>query len=327
MMQIYLANPRGFCAGVDRAIDIVERAIDVFGAPIYVRHEIVHNHYVVDRLREIGAIFVEEIDAVPDGATVVFSAHGVARAVEEQAERRGLAVFDATCPLVAKVHIEVARYAREAREVLLIGHAGHPEVQGTMGRFDASRGGRMILVETVDDVERVEVRDPDHLAFVTQTTLSMDDTAAIVAALRRRFPNLATPRKEDICYATQNRQDAVKGLIDRCDVLIVVGSASSSNSNRLREIADKAGKPGYLVDGPEDLRREWFESAAAVGVTAGASAPEVLVQGVIGRLREWGGTFVQEVAGRTENVVFALPKTLRDVAKHRGSLSTTETTG
>ncbi len=327
MMQIYLANPRGFCAGVDRAIDIVERAIDVFGAPIYVRHEIVHNHYVVDRLREIGAIFVEEIDAVPDGATVVFSAHGVARAVEEQAERRGLAVFDATCPLVAKVHIEVARYAREAREVLLIGHAGHPEVQGTMGRFDASRGGRMILVETVDDVERVEVRDPDHLAFVTQTTLSMDDTAAIVAALRRRFPNLATPRKEDICYATQNRQDAVKGLIDRCDVLIVVGSASSSNSNRLREIADKAGKPGYLVDGPEDLRREWFESAASVGVTAGASAPEVLVQGVIGRLREWGGTFVQEVAGRTENVVFALPKTLRDVAKHRGSLSTTETTG
>ena len=327
MMQIYLANPRGFCAGVDRAIDIVERAIDVFGAPIYVRHEIVHNHYVVDRLREIGAIFVEEIDAVPDGATVVFSAHGVARAVEEQAERRGLAVFDATCPLVAKVHIEVARYAREAREVLLIGHAGHPEVQGTMGRFDASRGGRMVLVETVDDVERVEVRDPDHLAFVTQTTLSMDDTAAIVAALRRRFPNLATPRKEDICYATQNRQDAVKGLIDRCDVLIVVGSASSSNSNRLREIADKAGKPGYLVDGPEDLRREWFESAASVGVTAGASAPEVLVQGVIGRLREWGGTFVQEVAGRTENVVFALPKTLRDVAKHRGSLSTTETTG
>ena len=327
MMQIYLANPRGFCAGVDRAIDIVERAIDVFGAPIYVRHEIVHNHYVVDRLREIGAIFVEEIDEVPDGATVVFSAHGVARAVEEQAERRGLAVFDATCPLVAKVHIEVARYAREAREVLLIGHAGHPEVQGTMGRFDASHGGRMILVETVEDVANVEVRDPDHLAFVTQTTLSMDDTAAIVAALRRRFPNLATPRKEDICYATQNRQDAVKGLIDRCDVLIVVGSASSSNSNRLREIADKAGKPGYLVDGPEDLRREWFEGAASVGVTAGASAPEVLVQGVIGRLREWGGTFVQEVAGRTENVVFALPKTLRDVAKHRGSLSTAETTG
>jgi 4-hydroxy-3-methylbut-2-enyl diphosphate reductase len=327
MMQIYLANPRGFCAGVDRAIDIVERAIDVFGAPIYVRHEIVHNHYVVERLREIGAIFVEEIDEVPDGATVVFSAHGVARAVEEQAERRGLAVFDATCPLVAKVHIEVARYAREAREVLLIGHAGHPEVQGTMGRFDASHGGRMILVETVEDVANVEVRDPDHLAFVTQTTLSMDDTAAIVAALRRRFPNLATPRKEDICYATQNRQDAVKGLIDRCDVLIVVGSASSSNSNRLREIADKAGKPGYLVDGPEDLRREWFEGSASVGVTAGASAPEVLVQGVIGRLREWGGTFVQEVAGRTENVVFALPKTLRDVAKHRGSLSTTETTG
>ena len=327
MMQIYLANPRGFCAGVDRAIDIVERAIDVFGAPIYVRHEIVHNHYVVDRLREIGAIFVEEIDEVPDGATLVFSAHGVARAVEEEATRRGLAVFDATCPLVAKVHIEVARYARDAREVLLIGHAGHPEVQGTMGRFDASYGGRMVLVETVEDVQTLDVRDPDHLAFVTQTTLSMDDTAAIVAALRRRFPNLATPRKEDICYATQNRQDAVKGLIDRCDVLIVVGSASSSNSNRLREIADKAGKPGYLVDGPENLRREWFDGVDAVGVTAGASAPEVLVQGVIARLREWGGAVVEEVAGRTENVVFALPKTLRDVAKHRGSLSTTETTG
>jgi 4-hydroxy-3-methylbut-2-enyl diphosphate reductase len=326
-MQIYLANPRGFCAGVDRAIDIVERAIDVFGAPIYVRHEIVHNHYVVDRLREIGAIFVEEIDEVPDGATLVFSAHGVARAVEEEAKRRGLAVFDATCPLVAKVHIEVARYARDAREVLLIGHAGHPEVQGPMGRFDASYGGRMVLIETVEDVATLDVRDPDHLAFVTQTTLSMDDTAAIVAALRRRFPNLATPRKEDICYATQNRQDAVKGLIDRCDVLIVVGSASSSNSNRLREIADKAGKPGYLVDGPENLRREWFEGVRSVGVTAGASAPEVLVQGVIGRLREWGGAVVEEVAGRTENVVFALPKTLRDVAKHLGSLSTTETTG
>lgn len=326
-MQIYLANPRGFCAGVDRAIDIVERAIDVFGAPIYVRHEIVHNHYVVDRLREIGAIFVEEIDEVPDGATLVFSAHGVARAVEEEAKRRGLAVFDATCPLVAKVHIEVVRYARDAREVLLIGHAGHPEVQGTMGRFDASYGGRMTLVETVEDVATIDVRDPDHLAFVTQTTLSMDDTAAIVAALRDRFPNLATPRKEDICYATQNRQDAVKGLIDRCEVLIVVGSASSSNSNRLREIADKAGKPGFLVDGPEDLRREWFEGVRSVGVTAGASAPEVLVQGVIARLREWGGAVVEEVAGRTENVVFALPKTLRYVAKHLGSLSTTETTG
>ncbi|HUY83733.1 MAG TPA: 4-hydroxy-3-methylbut-2-enyl diphosphate reductase [Steroidobacteraceae bacterium] len=326
-MQILLVNPRGFCAGVDRAIDIVERAIDVFGAPIYVRHEIVHNRYVVDRLREVGAIFVEEIDEVPDGATVVFSAHGVARIVEEEAKRRGLAVFDATCPLVAKVHIEVARYAREAREVLLIGHAGHPEVQGTMGRFDESHGGRMYLVETVRDAETLAVRNPDHLAFVTQTTLSMDDTAAIVEMLRRRFPNLYTPRKEDICYATQNRQDAVKGLIDRCDVLIVVGSASSSNSNRLREIADKAGKPGYLVDGPEDLRREWFDRVGSVAVTAGASAPEVLVQGVIGRLREWGGSVAAEVAGRTEHVVFALPKTLRDVTKHRGSLSSTETSG
>ncbi len=326
-MHILLANPRGFCAGVDRAIDIVERAIDVFGAPIYVRHEIVHNRYVVDRLREIGAVFVEDLDEVPDGKTVVFSAHGVARVVEAEAKRRNLTVFDATCPLVAKVHIEVARYAREAREVLLIGHHGHPEVEGTMGRFDESRGGSMYLVETVEDVEALSVRNPEHMAFVTQTTLSMDDTAEIVEALRRRFPLLHAPRKEDICYATQNRQDAVKRLIDRCEVLVVVGSKSSSNSNRLREIADKARKPGYLVDGPEDLRREWFEGVLAVGVTAGASAPEVLVQGVIGRLREWGGEFVEEVAGRPEHVVFALPKTLRDVAKHRGSLSTADTTG
>ncbi|NNM61484.1 MAG: 4-hydroxy-3-methylbut-2-enyl diphosphate reductase [Steroidobacteraceae bacterium] len=326
-MHILLANPRGFCAGVDRAIDIVERAIDVFGAPIYVRHEIVHNRYVVDRLREIGAVFVEDLDEVPDGKTVVFSAHGVARVVEAEAKRRSLTVFDATCPLVAKVHIEVARYAREAREVLLIGHHGHPEVEGTMGRFDESRGGSMYLVETVEDVEALSVRNPEHMAFVTQTTLSMDDTAEIVEALRRRFPLLHAPRKEDICYATQNRQDAVKRLIDRCEVLVVVGSKSSSNSNRLREIADKARKPGYLVDGPEDLRREWFEGVLAVGVTAGASAPEVLVQGVIGRLREWGGEFVEEVAGRPEHVVFALPKTLRDVAKHRGSLSTADTTG
>ena len=327
MMKILLANPRGFCAGVDRAIDIVERAIDVFGAPIYVRHEIVHNKYVVDRLRLIGAVFVEELHEVPDGATVVFSAHGVARAVETEAARRKLTVFDATCPLVAKVHIEVTRYAREAREVLLIGHEGHPEVEGTMGRFDATYGGRMYLVETAEDAETLEVKNPDHMAFVTQTTLSMDDTASIIEVLRRRFPQLRAPRKEDICYATQNRQDAVKVLIDRCDVLIVVGSAASSNSNRLREIADKAAKPGYLVDGPDDLRREWFAAATSVGVTAGASAPEVLVQGVIAKLREWGGEIAEELSGRPEHVVFALPKSLRDVAKHRCGLSSVDSSG
>jgi len=326
-MQILLANPRGFCAGVDRAIDIVERSIDLFGAPIYVRHEIVHNKYVVDRLRLIGAVFVEELHEVPDGATVVFSAHGVSRAVEHEAQRRGLTVFDATCPLVAKVHIEVTRYAREAREVLLIGHAGHPEVEGTMGRFDTSHGGRMILVETVEDAASVRVKNPDRLAFVTQTTLSMDDTASVIEVLRRRFPRLHAPLKEDICYATQNRQDAVKGLIERCDLLIVVGSASSSNSNRLREIADKAAKPGYLVDGPLNLRRDWFEGVNTVGVTAGASAPEVLVQGVIEKLREWGGEVAEELAGRAEHVMFALPKTLREVAKHGGSLSSVDSSG
>ncbi|HUX74892.1 MAG TPA: 4-hydroxy-3-methylbut-2-enyl diphosphate reductase [Steroidobacteraceae bacterium] len=326
-MQILLANPRGFCAGVDRAIDIVERSIDLFGAPIYVRHEIVHNKYVVDRLRLIGAVFVEELHEVPDGATVVFSAHGVSRAVEHEAVRRGLTVFDATCPLVAKVHIEVTRYAREAREVLLIGHAGHPEVEGTMGRFDTSHGGRMVLVETVEDAASVRVANPDRLAFVTQTTLSMDDTASVIEVLRRRFPRLHAPLKEDICYATQNRQDAVKGLIERCDLLIVVGSASSSNSNRLRELADKAAKPGYLVDGPVNLRREWFERVNTVGVTAGASAPEVLVQGVIEKLREWGGEVAEELSGRAEHVMFALPKTLREVAKHGGSLSSVDSSG
>ena len=326
-MQILLANPRGFCAGVDRAIDIVERAIDLFGAPIYVRHEIVHNKYVVDRLREIGAVFVEELADVPDGATVVFSAHGVARAVEAEAQRRQLTVFDATCPLVAKVHIEVARYARDAREVLLIGHAGHPEVEGTMGRFDSAQGGSMVLIETVQDAEDIQVKNPDQLAFVTQTTLSMDDTASIIQVLRRRFPRLRAPLKEDICYATQNRQDAVKGLIERCDALVVVGSKSSSNSNRLREIAGKSGKGGYLVDGPADLRREWFDGVSTVGVTAGASAPEVLVQGVIEKLREWGGEVAEELKGREEHVVFALPKTLREVAKHGGSLSSVESTG
>jgi len=311
-MRILLANPRGFCAGVDRAIDIVERALALFGAPIYVRHEVVHNRHVVERLRSLGAVFVEELEEVPDDATVIFSAHGVSRAVQEEAARRQLNVFDATCPLVTKVHMEVTRYARDGREVVLIGHAGHPEVEGTMGQFDTSRGGRIFLVETPADVARLDIRDPARLAFVTQTTLSVDDTSRVVDALRAQFPQMSGPRKEDICYATQNRQDAVKKLLAECDVLIVVGSPASSNSNRLREIAEKRQIPGYLVDGAEDLRREWFDSKRAVGVTAGASAPEILVQRVIARLQEWGGGAVVESQGRAENVVFSLPKVLRE---------------
>ena len=326
-MQILLANPRGFCAGVDRAIDIVERAIDLFGAPIYVRHEVVHNKYVVDRLRTIGAVFVEELEEVPTGATVIFSAHGVSREVQQEAQHRALTVFDATCPLVTKVHMEVTRYAREAREVFLIGHAGHPEVEGTIGQFDTSFGGSIYLVETVEDVQRVAVRNAGHLAFVTQTTLSVDDTACIVEALRTRFPGLKAPVKEDICYATQNRQDAVKDLIGHCDVLVVVGSKSSSNSNRLREMADKVGIPGFLVDGPEFLHKEWFDGAKTVGVTAGASAPEILVQGVITQLKAWGGSVVNELKGREEHVIFALPRTLRDVTKRVGSLSSDGSAG
>ncbi len=310
-MRVLLANPRGFCAGVDRAIEIVERAIALFGAPIYVRHEVVHNRNVVERLRALGAVFVEELIKVPDRATVIFSAHGVSTAVEQEAQRRGLQVFDATCPLVTKVHMEVARFAREAREVVLIGHAGHPEVEGTMGRFDASLGGHIVLIESIADVARLEVRDPAGLAFVTQTTLSVDDTAAIVDALRQRFPTLQAPRKEDICYATQNRQDAVKQLLEQCQLLVVVGSKSSSNSNRLRELADRAGVPGYLVDDANDLRREWFSDIATVGVTAGASAPEQLVQQVVERLREWGGAPPAESHGKPEHVVFALPRALR----------------
>ncbi|MGH8290853.1 MAG: 4-hydroxy-3-methylbut-2-enyl diphosphate reductase [Steroidobacteraceae bacterium] len=310
-MQVLLANPRGFCAGVDRAIEIVERAIALFGAPIYVRHEVVHNRHVVDRLRDLGAVFVEELKEVPSGATVIFSAHGVSHAVEDEAKERGLTVFDATCPLVTKVHMEVQRYAREGREVILIGHAGHPEVEGTMGRFDTSFGGRMHLVGSAENVAALEVRDPANLAFVTQTTLSVDDTAEIVAALRRRFPLLATPRKEDICYATQNRQDAVKKLLIDCDLLVVVGSRSSSNSNRLRELAERAGIPGYLVDGPGDLRREWFEGKRSIGVTAGASAPEILVQRVLEQLRAWGAQVPREITGREERVTFGLPRELR----------------
>ena len=314
-MRILLASPRGFCAGVDRAIDIVERAIELFGAPIYVRHEVVHNRHVVERLRDMGARFVEELAEVPDGATVIFSAHGVSSAVEAEAKLRGFQVFDATCPLVTKVHLEVARYARDARDVVLIGHAGHPEVEGTMGRFDASLGGVIHLVESIADVERLQARRPETLAFVTQTTLSVDDTQAIVDALRRRFPQLQAPRIEDICYATQNRQDAVKRLLEQCDVLVVVGSTTSSNSNRLRELADRAGIPGYLVDGPDNLQREWFDGRHAVGVTAGASAPELLVQQVVERLRSWGGTAPRELMGREENVVFSLPRALRTAAK------------
>jgi 4-hydroxy-3-methylbut-2-enyl diphosphate reductase len=326
-MQIFLANPRGFCAGVDRAIDIVERAVVLFGAPIYVRHEVVHNKYVVDRLRTIGAVFVDELHEVPDGATVIFSAHGVPRVVQQEAKRRLLNVFDATCPLVTKVHMEITRYAREAREVFLIGHAGHPEVEGTIGQFDATLGGAIYLIQTVEDVERIQVRNADHLAFVTQTTLSVDDTALIVAALRARVPGLKAPVKEDICYATQNRQDAVKDLIHRCEVLVVVGSKSSSNSNRLREMAGKNDKRGYLVDGPEDLHREWFDGVKTVGLTAGASAPEILVQGVIAQLRQWGGEVAEELQGRKEHVIFALPKALREVAKDRTSLSSVGPTG
>ncbi|UQY32890.1 4-hydroxy-3-methylbut-2-enyl diphosphate reductase [Pseudomonas fulva] len=310
-MQIKLANPRGFCAGVDRAIEIVNRALEVFGPPIYVRHEVVHNKFVVEDLRNRGAVFVEELDQVPDDVIVIFSAHGVSQAVRNEAANRGLKVFDATCPLVTKVHLEVVRYSRDGRECILIGHEGHPEVEGTMGQYDASNGGAIYLVEDEDDVAKLQVRDPDNLAFVTQTTLSMDDTSKVIDALRARFPNIGGPRKDDICYATQNRQDAVKQLADECDVLLVVGSPNSSNSNRLRELAERIGTPAYLIDGAEDLRREWFEGAKGIGITAGASAPEVLVRGVIDKLGEWGASNVQELDGRPENVTFSMPKELR----------------
>ena len=315
---VLLANPRGFCAGVDRAITIVEEALARFGAPIYVRHEVVHNRYVVDRLRGLGAIFVEELRDVPHGATVIFSAHGVSHAVEHEARARGLTVFNATCPLVTKLHMEVQRYAREGRDVILIGHAGHPEVEGTMGRFDTSAGGRMHLVQNLADVAALTVRDPLNLAFVTQTTLSVDDTAEIVAALRARFTQLSAPRREDICYATQNRQDAVKKLLEQCDVLLVVGSRASSNSNRLRELAERGGIPGYLIDGPADLRREWLDGKRVVGVTAGASAPEVLVQQVLEQLARWGAESPQEIRGREEQVIFALPRELRRASEPKG---------
>jgi 4-hydroxy-3-methylbut-2-en-1-yl diphosphate reductase len=310
-MDILLANPRGFCAGVDRAIEIVERALEEFGAPIHVRHEVVHNRSVVQRLSDLGAVFVDELDQVPDGGIVIFSAHGVSRAVEQEAARRELQVFDATCPLVTKVHMEVVRYARDDFDVVLIGHAGHPEVEGTMGRFDGAAGGQIQLIETEDDVARLQSRDEARMAFVTQTTLSMDDTARIIGVLRTRFPDIVGPRNEDICYATQNRQDAVKGLASRCDRLLVVGSANSSNSNRLREIAEQQGVASRLIDDADDLERAWLDGCATIGITAGASAPESLVQAVVARLIEWGGRLAEEVAGREENIVFVLPKRLR----------------
>lgn len=305
-----MANPRGFCAGVDRAIEIVERALELFGAPVYVRHEVVHNKYVVDGLRDKGAVFVDELHEVPDDSTVIFSAHGVSRQVEKEAESRQLRVFDATCPLVTKVHIEVVKYAREGREVILIGHAGHPEVEGTMGRYDNSHGGKILLVETTDDVDKLHVENPESLAFVSQTTLSVDDTRQIIEQLQNRFPHIQAPRKDDICYATQNRQDAVKQLCENIDLLLVVGAANSSNSNRLRELGERAGIPSYLIAGAGDVKAEW-QQVKRVGVTAGASAPEELVQQVVNSLNKNGKGKVSELTGREENVTFSIPKPLR----------------
>ena len=310
-MEIKLANPRGFCAGVDRAIDIVNRALDVFGAPIYVRHEVVHNKFVVESLKNRGAVFVDELDAVPDDVIVIFSAHGVSQAVRNEADLRGLKVFDATCPLVTKVHMEVAKYSREGRECVLIGHQGHPEVEGTMGQYDTRAGGVIYLVENEQDVRNLQVKNPAELSYVTQTTLSMDDTAKVIDCLREKFPEITGPRKNDICYATQNRQDAVKQLALECDLVLVVGSPNSSNSNRLRELAERMDTPAYLIDGAEDLKQEWFENINRIGITAGASAPEVLVRGVIERLKEWGATGMDELDGRPENVTFSMPKELR----------------
>ena len=313
-MDILLANPRGFCAGVDRAIAIVERALESYGAPIYVRHEVVHNRYVVDKLRHDGAVFVEELHEVPDGATVIFSAHGVSKAVREEAEQRDLKVFDATCPLVTKVHMEVARLGRIGRSVVLIGHAGHPEVEGTMGQWNPANTGEILLVESVDDVSELVPAFPHQLSYVTQTTLSVDDTKAIIAALREKFPDIEGPRKDDICYATQNRQDAVRRLADAVDLMLVVGSVNSSNSNRLRELAEKQGVRAYLIDGAEHIERPWLDGVQRIGLTAGASAPEKLVRDVIARLQSWGAGEVRELDGEPESITFALPKELRVVA-------------
>ena len=310
-MDIKLANPRGFCAGVDRAIDIVDRALDMFGAPIYVRHEVVHNKFVVDKLRDRGAVFVDELDEIPDDVIVIFSAHGVSQAVQKEAAERNLKVFDATCPLVTKVHIEVTKYSGDGMECVLIGHAGHPEVEGTMGQYDLSTGGKIYLVENEADVLGLEVNNPDNLAFVTQTTLSMDDTALVIDALRKKFPLIRGPRKDDICYATQNRQDAVKQLAIESNLVLVVGSVASSNSNRLRELAERCGCEAYLIDGPEDIQPAWLRNAGSIGLTAGASAPEVLVQDVISRLVELGAKAPCELDGVEENISFSLPKKLR----------------
>jgi len=312
-MKILLANPRGFCAGVDRAIEIVERALEIFGAPIYVRHEVVHNRFVVDRLRQAGAVFVDELSEVPDNATVIFSAHGVSKAVRDAGKSRGLRVFDATCPLVTKVHMEVARHCKAGRDVVLIGHAGHPEVEGTLGQWldEPPLGNRIYLVETPEDVAMLQPGHPGDIAFVTQTTLSVDDTQSVIHALQQRFPQIHSPRHDDICYATQNRQDAVKELSQQVDLLLVVGSVNSSNSNRLRELAEKRGIPAYLIDGAEDIRDEWLPTVKSIGVTAGASAPESLVQEVIVTLQAKGGTAVHELSGIHESMEFALPRELR----------------
>ena len=313
-MQIKLANPRGFCAGVDRAIEIVNRALEVFGPPIYVRHEVVHNKFVVEDLRSRGAIFVEEIEQVPDDVIVIFSAHGVSQAVRKEAEDRGLKIFDATCPLVTKVHMEVARYSRDGRECVLIGHAGHPEVEGTMGQYDNRNGGAIYLVEDEKDVATLQVEQPERLAFVTQTTLSMDDTARVIDALSARFPAIDGPRKDDICYATQNRQDAVKQLASACDLVLVVGSPNSSNSNRLRELSERMGTPAYLIDGADEILPQWLEGVKHIGITAGASAPDILVRQVIRHLHGLGAQGEEELAGQEENIVFSMPKELRVVS-------------
>ena len=311
-MDVLLANPRGFCAGVDRAIEIVNRALETLGAPIYVRHEVVHNRFVVDDLKQRGAVFVDELHEVPDGATVIFSAHGVSQAVRAEAAGRGLKVFDATCPLVTKVHLEVARQCRAGRDVVLIGHEGHPEVEGTMGQWQREAGsGRIYLVEDLGDVATLHVDQPENLAYTTQTTLSVDDTRVVIEALRERFPQIQGPKNEDICYATQNRQDAVRELSARCDLVLVVGSPNSSNSNRLRELAERQGVEAYLIDGASEIDPAWVQGRARIGVTAGASAPDILVRGVIERLSELGATQVTELQGEPENMVFALPRELR----------------
>ena len=309
--EVLLANPRGFCAGVDRAIDIVERALELFGAPIYVKHEVVHNKFVVDELRNKGAVFVEELDEIPDDATVIFSAHGVSQAVRKEANKRSLRVFDATCPLVTKVHMEVTRFSKAGHECILIGHAGHPEVEGTMGQFDIEDGGHMYLVEDVDDVNDLVIDNPEHLSYVSQTTLSMDDTANIIKALRDRFPNIHGPKKDDICYATQNRQDAVKKLAQETDIVLVVGSPNSSNSNRLKEVAERIGTTAYLIDNETEIDQEWLKGKKTIGLTAGASAPAELVENVIVKLREWGASSVTNQDGIEENIVFSLPKDLQ----------------